>query len=279
MRSVIFVFMKEFKNKVVVITGAGSGIGRALALAFAKEGARLGLNEFNPSTLDETVALIGNGSEVFPVAFDVSDKDAMFIFAKSVKERFGQIDVMINNAGISIGEYSLHQMDMALFERVMDVNFYGMLYGSQAFIPYLLEQPEAALLNVSSVFGLTGIINSSAYCASKFAVYGLNQSLIQEHKNSTLTIHSVHPGGIKTNIAKNAVDYNEVHEAFHQQFLKLSPEYAASVIIAGIRKKKKRILIGTEAHLLDFLVRLFPVLGSNIINRIIQKKIEALTKK
>lgn len=271
--------MKEFKNKVVVITGAGSGIGRALALAFAKEGVRLALNEFNPSTLNETVTLIGKEAEVFPVAFDVSDKDAMFSFAKSVKERFGQIDVMINNAGVSIGEYPLHQTDLGMFERVMDVNFYGMLYGSQAFIPYLLEQPEAALLNVSSVFGLTGIIHSSAYCASKFAVYGLNQSLIQEHKNSTLTIHSVHPGGIKTNIAKNAVDYNEVHEAFHQHFLKLSPEYAARVIMTGIRKKKQRILIGAEAYLLDFMVRLFPVWGSSIVNTIIVKKLEAVIKR
>ncbi len=271
--------MREFKNKVVVITGAGSGIGRALALAFAREGARLALNEFNRITLRETVALIGKGSEVFPVEFDVSDKDAMFSFAKSVKERFGQIDMMINNAGVSIGEYPLHQMDLKMFERVMDVNFYGMLYGSRAFIPYLLEQPEASLLNVSSVFGLTGIIHSSAYCASKFAVYGLNQSLIQEYKNSSLTIHSVHPGGIKTNIAKNAVDYNEVHEAFHQQFLKLTPEYAADVIIAGIRKRKKRILIGSEAYLLDFVVRLFPIWGSNIVNGIIQKKVEALKRK
>lgn len=271
--------MREFKNKVVVITGAGSGIGRALALAFAREGARLALNEFNRITLRETVALIGKGSEVFPVEFDVSDKDAMFSFAKSVKERFGQIDMMINNAGVSIGEYPLHQMDLKMFERVMDVNFYGMLYGSRAFIPYLLEQPEASLLNVSSVFGLTGIIHSSAYCASKFAVYGLNQSLIQEYKNSSLTLHSVHPGGIKTNIAKNAVDYNEVHEAFHQQFLKLTPEYAADVIIAGIRKRKKRILIGSEAYLLDFVVRLFPIWGSNIVNGIIQKKVEALKRK
>jgi NAD(P)-dependent dehydrogenase (short-subunit alcohol dehydrogenase family) len=267
--------MKEFKNKVVAITGAGSGIGRALALAFAKEGARLALNELNPVTLNETVDLIGKGSEVFVVAFDVSDKDAMFSFAKSVKERFGQVDIMINNAGISIGEYPLHEMDLNLFERVMDVNFYGMLYGSRAFIPYLVQQPEAALVNVSSVFGLTGIVHSSAYCASKFAVYGLNQSLIQEHKNSTLTIHSVHPGGIRTNIARNAVDYNETHEAFHQQLLKLSPEYAANVIIRGIRRNKKRILIGAEARLLDFIVRMFPLLGGYLVNSIIQKKVEA----
>jgi NAD(P)-dependent dehydrogenase (short-subunit alcohol dehydrogenase family) len=267
--------MKEFKNKVVVITGAGSGIGRALALAFTREGARLALNDFNPLTLSETVAMMGNNADVFPLAFDVSDKEAMFSFAGSVHKKFGQIDVMINNAGISIGEYPLHQMELELFERVMDVNFYGMLYGSRAFIPYLLQQPESALLNVSSVFGLTGILHSSAYCASKFAVYGLNQSLIQEHRNSTLTVHSVHPGGIRTNIARNAVDYNETHEAFHQQLLKLSPEYAADVILRGIRKKKKRILIGGEAHLLDFVVRLFPVLGGNLVNGMIQRKIEA----
>jgi NAD(P)-dependent dehydrogenase (short-subunit alcohol dehydrogenase family) len=267
--------MKEFKNKVVVITGAGSGIGRALALTFTREGARLALNDFNPITLNETVGSLGKVSAVFSMAFDVSDKEAMITFAAAVNERFGQIDVMINNAGISIGEYPLHQVELDLFERVMNVNFYGMVYGSRAFIPYLLQQPESALLNVSSVFGLTGILHSSAYCASKFAVYGLNQSLIQEHRNSTLTVHSVHPGGIRTNIARNAVDYNETHEAFHQQLLKLSPEYAADVILRGIRKKKKRILIGGEAHLLDFVVRLFPVLGGNLVNGMIQRKIEA----
>lgn len=272
--------MKDFTHKVVVITGAGSGIGRALAIAFAKAGARLALNDFNAITLAETTALLDRKKEdVLQSVFDVSQKEAMFSFADSVLAQFGQVDVMVNNAGIGLGDYSFDEMDLDLFEKVMDVNFYGVLYGSRAFIPHLLKQSEAALVNVSSVFGLTGIARSSAYCASKFAVHGLNQSLMQEHVNSSLTIHSVHPGGINTNIAKNSLDYREEHDAFHKEFLKLSPDYAAAVIMKGIQNKKRKILIGSEAYLLDFAVRMFPFWGGRQVNKTIQQKVEAIRNK
>ena len=272
--------MKTFKNKVVVITGAGSGIGRALAQSFAKEGARLALNDYNSDSLAETAQMLKSSqASIFQSAFDVSDKAAMFDFAEQVIAEFGQVDIMINNAGVALGDYAFDQIDLDMFERVMDVNFNGVLYGSKAFIPYLLKRQEAALVNVSSIFGLAGIAMSSAYCSSKFAVHGLTQSLIQEHQKSVLTVHSVHPGGIDTNITRNAIDYKEIHEKFHKEFLKRSPISAAQTIIKGIRKRRTRILIGGEAHQLDVMVRILPVLGVKLVNNIIRRKINAILKK
>jgi butyryl-CoA dehydrogenase len=268
--------MKDFRNKTVVITGAGSGIGRALALAFAEDGAYLALSDIDAPTLQETRDLLAaKGSEVYTKVFDVSDKESMFTFAQNVVERFGHVDVVINNAGISMTDQAFSEIDLAHFERVMAVNFSGVLYGSKAFIPHLLERPESALVNVSSIFGLAGIAFSTAYCASKFAVHGLNQALHQEFRNSTLTIHSVHPGGVETNIARNALGPKGGAEAFHAQFLKRAPAKAARTILNGIRAKRHRILIGGEAYSLDLAVRLHPVLGGTIVNTTIRRKLEA----
>lgn len=274
--------MKSFKDKIVVITGAGSGIGRALAQAFAQQGAHLALNDFNPDALQETVSMLGNTpSSILQKVFDVANRTAMLDFADEVMNRFGRVDVMINNAGIGLGDYMFHEMDLDHFERVMDINFYGVLYGSHAFIPHLLKQSEAALVNVSSVFGLTGIARSSAYCASKFAVHGLNQSLMQEYAGTSLRIHSVHPGGINTNISKNSLDYrpDASHDEFQKQFLKLSPEYAAQTILSGILKNKRKILIGGEAYQLDVVTRIAPYWGGRAVNKIIEQKLAALQLK
>jgi Short-chain alcohol dehydrogenase of unknown specificity len=179
--------MKTFNQKVVVITGAGSGIGRALAVAFAKNGAKLALNDFNAETLSETSELVKQeNAEVFQSSFDVSSRNAMANFAEEVVKHYGYVDVVINNAGIGLGNYFLHEVDLNLFERVMNINFYGVLYGSHFFIPHLLQRPEAALVNISSVFGLTGIAKTGAYCASKFAVQGLTQCLWNEYAGGIL---------------------------------------------------------------------------------------------
>lgn len=258
--------MKSFQDKVVVITGAGSGIGRALAEAFADKGAKLALNDYKTDTLQATVAAVTKRSpRVYSSVFDVADRSAMFSFADAVISEFGQVDIVINNAGIALGAHDFDVIDIDHFERVMAINFNGVLYGSRAFIPHLLQRPEAALLNVSSIFGLAGIAQSTPYCASKFAVNGLNQCLIQEYYDSPLTIHSVHPGGIKTNITRNTLDYKPEHEIFEQE-LKHSPSFAANKIIKGIQRKKSRILIGQEAYTLDFLTRLFPIFGSRLVN-------------
>ncbi len=272
--------MKSFHQKVIVITGAGSGIGRALAQAFAAKGAKLALNDFNAASLAETVAELESTDEVFSQAFDVADRAQMFAFAEAVLAQFGQVDVMINNAGRALGNYDFDQIDLDHFEHIMGVNFNGVLYGSRAFIPHLLQRPEASLVNISSVFGLSGIVQGSAYCASKFAVNGLNQTLIQEYRDTKLRVHSVHPGGIKTNITRNSIDYEPRFELFDVH-LRHSPAYAAKTIIRGIERRKKRILIGPEAYLIDWTVRLFPVLGNTLINKYLERtrrKIEASAK-
>ena len=259
--------MKIFKDKVIVITGAGSGIGRALAQKFQQLGAKLALNDYNEKTLSETIELLALPShQVYYATVDVSDREAMFNFADDVMNHFSAVDVVVNNAGLSIGGVDFVNVDLDKFERVIDVNFKGVLYGSRAFLPYLEQRPEAALVNISSVYGFTGISMLEAYVSSKFAVNGLTQALIHTYRNTPLRIHSVHPGGIKTNITRNALDYQEKDELF-DKLLTLSPAYAAEVIIRGIKKKKSRILIGKEAYLLDFLTRLAPIRGAALVNK------------
>jgi short-subunit dehydrogenase len=232
----------------------------------------LALNDYNKDALDETVQILKPfSSGIFYDSFDVSNREKMFSLAHEVNLKFNKVDIVINNAGIGLGDYPFSEIDLDMFERVMNINFYGVLYGSRAFVPYLIKQSESALVNISSVFGLTGIAYASAYCSSKFAVYGLNQTLIQEYRNTSLTIHSVHPGGINTNISKNSLDYSPRHDAFHNKFLKLSPDYAARKITEGIKKKQPKILIGREAYQLDFIVRMFPVWGGKIVNMLIDK--------
>jgi butyryl-CoA dehydrogenase len=268
--------MKDFRNKTVVITGAGSGIGRALALAFAEEGAQLALSDIDAVSLEQTCDLLGaRRTEVHAKVFDVSDQEVMQAYSQEVIARYQSVEVVINNAGISMSDQPFAEIDLALFERVMAVNFNGVLYGCSAFIPHLLQRPEAALVNVSSIFGLAGIAFSTAYCASKFAVHGLSQALYQEYRNSTLTVHSVHPGGVNTNIARNALGARTSNEAFHTRFLKRAPADAARTIITGIKAKRHRILIGSEAYTLDLAVRLRPVLGGTLVNTTIRKRLEA----
>lgn len=264
--------MQHFENKVVVITGAGSGIGRALTQAFAKQGARLALNDLKSNDLNETVHLLPNTdrTKVFTRSFDVAVKEEHFAFADQVVQHFGQVDIVVNNAGMALGDFSFDQVQLDHFERVMDVNFRGVLYGSKAFYPHLLERPEAALVNISSIFGLAGISGGAAYCTSKFAVNGLNQTLIQETYGTSLCVHSVHPGGIATNISNNALAAGSEADAFAEKHLKHAPEKAAKIILKGIKRKKHRIFIGPEAYQLDYLVRLSPITGSRIINKFVR---------
>ena len=259
--------MKIFKDKVIVITGAGSGIGRALAQKFQQLGAKLALNDYNEKTLSETANLLSLPShQVYYATVDVSDREAVFTFASNVMNHFGAVDVVVNNAGLGIAGVDFVNVDLDKFERVIDVNFKGVLYGSRAFLPHLAQRPEAALVNISSVYGFTGISMLEAYVSSKFAVNGLTQGLIQTYRGSSLSVHCVHPGGIKTNITRNALDYQKKDELF-DTLLTHSPAYAADVIIRGIKKKKSRILIGKEAYLLDFLTRLAPIGGAALVNK------------
>lgn len=249
--------MKTFKSKIVVITGAGSGIGRALAIEFAKEGAKLALNDFDEKYLQETIQLLPQGTEYIQSTFDVAQREAMFGFADQVVAKFGRIDVMINNAGVAIAAFRADEVSVADYEWIMGINLWGMLYGSLAFLPHLRKQPESALVNVSSIFGLHGIPGQAPYVTTKFAIRGFTESLALEEKahRTGVAVSSVHPGGIKTNIARAAKGADTDPEAiaeFEKNF-KTSPIRAAEIILRGIRRKKSRILVGADAHLFHFV--------------------------
>lgn len=250
--------MKSFENKVVVITGAGSGIGRALAFNFAQLGSNLALNDFDEKRLLETLALLPVNTKVIHSVFDVSKRDLMFQFADEVVEKLGKVDVMINNAGVAIAGFRADEVSIEDYEWIIGINLWGMIYGSLAFLPYLRKQKESALVNISSIFGLHGIPAQAPYVTTKFAIRGFTESLMLEEQalNTGLTVSSVHPGGIKTNIAKASrgakTDPQAIAE-FEKNF-RTTAEKAAKIIIKGVRKKKMRILVGTDAHIFHFLV-------------------------
>lgn len=277
--------MQTFKNKVVVITGAASGIGKSLALAFAKEGSHLSLNDFDTTGLSKTVEeikSIGNIS-IHTAVFDVSNREAMLKFAEDTNNTFGKVDVMINNAGVALGRVTGEHVKREDFEWVMNINFWGMVNGTQAFLPFIKKEKEGALANVSSVFGIAGIAHQAAYCSSKFAIRGYTESVRMEGEMDFphVAIHSIHPGGINTSIVKNSrwteEDISEEEKEilaknFEAQLI-TTPEKAAAIILKSIQKKKERILIGSDAKLMDRIVRWFPTNYTKIFLRKIKKNL------
>lgn len=254
--------MKSFENKVVVITGAGSGMGRAYAVEFAKLGARLALNDYNEPTLLETraLALEAGAPQVHCEVFDVSSADAFESFASDVQKTSGNAHVIINNAGVASTGLPTWDLDRGTVERVMAINFWGVFHGTSSFLPQLIENGEGAVVNVSSVFGLVGTPGSSAYCASKFAVRGFTESLVSELADSPITAHIVHPGGIATNISQTeTVADRQVLDDFSRVYLTTSPESVARRVIRGIRRGEPRIVYGNQSLRLDVGSRFVPL--------------------
>ncbi len=254
--------MSDFAGKVCVITGAGSGIGRALAEELAGRGAKLALSDVDAAGLAETVRRCeARGAEVRSDLLNVAEREAVLAYAQAVHARFGVVNQIYNNAGIA------HHGDVAKtefkdFERIMDVDFWGVVNGTKAFLPYLIESGDGHVVNVSSLFGLIAIPGQSAYNAAKFAVRGFTEALRQEMLigKQPVRVTCVHPGGIKTNVARNATvtddkDQTSVADLFDRYLAIHSPEMAARTILDGVRRGHGRVLIGLEAHALDLLVR------------------------
>jgi butyryl-CoA dehydrogenase len=255
--------MKSFENKVAVITGAGSGLGQALALQLNKAGARLALCDLNMSGLNETQALLSNPSLTSTLhRVDVSSREQMQKFAEEVIAQHGGADVLINNAGISLTPKFFDDITEEQFEKVININMWGVYHGIRAFLPHLRARPEAAIVNMSSTAGLIGLPTYSAYSMTKFAVRALSESLQSELSKTNITITVVFPGGVKTNIMKNAPDLNDHdRDAAHTTFTKaalLTPEKAAQQILRAIQKKKKRILLGADVRIFYAIRSLFP---------------------
>ncbi|MDZ5621974.1 SDR family NAD(P)-dependent oxidoreductase [Nocardioides sp. HM23] len=248
--------MKSLKHKVVVITGAGSGIGRALALDLAGKGARLALSDVDEAGLAETVVLAEKtGAEVLSDRLDVADRDAFAAYADSVAEQFGRVNVVINNAGVALaGDFV--DLEMKDIDWIIGVNFWGVVHGTKFFLPHLIESGDGHLVNISSLFGLVSMPGQSMYNASKYAVRGMTEAIREEmlisgHK---VGVTAVHPGGIKTAIARNArvsehEDKAATAKLFDEKLARMTPEKAAAIIVKGITRNQARVLVGVDAHL------------------------------
>ena len=265
--------MVTYKNKICVITGAASGIGRALAVSLAESGAQLALSDINSEGLSETVSLVGGANRVMSDVFDMADAQAIAAYADKVETTLGKADYMFNVAGLTrVGNF----LDTPLesMEKVMNVNYWGVVRMTKAFMEQILAK-KGTLVNISSVFGLIGYAGQTHYCASKFAVRGFTETLAQELKGTGVGICCVHPGGVATNVARNAeVDKMPVGDATREEldanFDKMaitSPEKAAKVILKGAAKKKRRILIGGDARFISIVSRLFPVSYTKLLEK------------
>lgn len=252
-----------FKEKVAVITGAGSGIGRALALQLAEAGARLALSDVNRAGLDETMRLLPPGCEARSYLVDAASCEAVFAHAEDVRRDFGTAHIVINNAGASIVG-TVEHTSIEEFRWQLDLNLYGVLYGTKAFLPMMLAQREGWIVNISSIFGLVGFPMQSAYNMSKFAVRGLTECLWQELEGTGVHAVCVHPGGIKTNIekaarrAKAAGTAQDIIAANSERLLRTPPETVAKDILDGMRRGRRRILTGYASSTIHWLTRLFP---------------------
>jgi len=261
--------MKNLSGKVVALTGAASGIGRCLAIQLADKGCHLALADVDRKGLEETIALLPGNTKVSMYIVDVADKDRVYAWAEEVVADHGQVDVIINNAGVA-STTSIEDISYQDFDWVFNIVFYGVLYGTKAFLPYLRQRPEANIVNISSVNGFFPFPNNGPYNAAKHAVKGLNQTLIQELRNTNIRVTSVHPGGIKTNIVRNSRSADDFLEKDKKvkEFDKVAgttAEKAASIIIGGLVKNRKRQLVGKDAVVIDLLVRMFPQGFSDLV--------------
>ena len=255
--------MQEFAGKVAVVTGAGSGIGQALAIKLAQLGAKVAISDMDMDGLAQTEErLKAIGAPVKADQLDVTEREAFTAYADAVNEHFGTVNQIYNNAGVaSAGDIEISQFKD--IERVMDVDFWGVVNGTKVFLPHLIASGDGHVINISSLFGLFAQPGGAAYSAAKFAVRGFTEALRQEMAlaGHPVKVTTVHPGGTKTAVARNmiaaeGIDVAELARTFDKKVAITSPERAARIILDGVRKNKARVLVGPDAKILDIIVRI-----------------------
>jgi NAD(P)-dependent dehydrogenase (short-subunit alcohol dehydrogenase family) len=284
--------VRQFRGKVAAITGAGSGIGRGLALELASRGCHLALSDVDDAGLAETVAMVDQGAgtrgsvKISSAHVDVTDRDAVERWAAAVAEEFGQVNLVFNNAGVALSA-TVSAMTYESFRWLMDINFWGVVHGTLAFLPHLRASGDGHVVNISSVFGLLGIPSQSAYNSAKFAVRGFTDALRTELdiEQCGVSATTIHPGGIRTNIARNArfefADHDEAVDAEQaavdfERLTRTTPEKAAQLILGAVEKNKRRALIGPDAHVFDAAARLSPRASQWALGKLIARSSTSL---
>ncbi len=253
---------------VAVVTGAGGGIGRGLALALARRGCHLALADVNTAGLAETVALLApHGVRVSQHALDVTDRAAVAALPDEVLGIHGQVDLLFNNAGVAVGGL-FSQVSEKDFDWLMEINFHAVVRMTRAFLPLLRERPAARVVNISSLFGLIAPAGQTAYSASKFAVRGFSNALAHElaMEGSPVGVTVAHPGGVATSIARNARiaasvpdGLRKAHQERAQRMLKMPPDQAGEIIVAAAERGQRRVIVGNDAKFMALMERLMPV--------------------
>jgi len=261
--------MKNFKNKVAAITGAASGMGRTLAVELARRGCHLSLSDVNEAGLSETAQMARqHGVKVTTTKLDVANRDAVFAWADQTATDHGQVNLIFNNAGVSL-TVNLDVVKQSDFDWIMGINFWGVVYGTQAFLPHLKKSGDGHVINTSSLFGLMAVPTQGTYNATKFAVRGYTEALRMELELAGVPVSAtcVHPGGIATNIAKAGkfddsmervagVSIDKQRKMADKMISTTTAESAALQILKAVENNERRVLVGPDARALDKLVRL-----------------------
>ena len=256
----------RLKDRTAVITGAASGIGRAIAVSLARRGCHLALADVDEAGMAGTEDLVrAYGVRVSRHQLDVADRDGVAAFPAHVAAEHAGVDLLINNAGVAVGG-TFEQVSAEDFEWLFEINFWGVVRMTRAFLPALRASGDARVVNLSSVFGLVAPPEQAAYAASKFAVRGFSEALRHELEGSGVGVTVVHPGGVATSIAEKAripagvsVEEVERHHARFRKLLTLPPEIAGETIVRGVERRQPRVLVGSDAKVLSLIARVFPV--------------------
>ena len=246
-----------YRDKIIVVTGAASGMGASYAKQLAAAGARLALCDWHADKLAELAKTLNMAPEdIYIEAFDVSQPNAMHAFAQACMAHFGAVDMVINNAGIEGSTRPVWATSVEDYQRVLGVNFFGVVNGTQAFLPYLVSRPWAALVNISSIFGIIGTPSNSDYCASKFAVRGFTEALMAElaEVHPQVQVHLVHPGGIATAITRSANS-----QAFAKALLTTPADDIVRHVLSAVLANRKRIVYGNQAQKTYWGAKLLPL--------------------